>query len=126
MYLDDWGSEWQGTYTFARSVPQPSGTRIDVEAVYDHSPGNRRNPSAPPGDVNRGEGTSDETCIASVRVTADAEQLGYRPLTRGHLSEDTCRRRPVVKIDVRRSADEARFRPVLRALGSAAGYPVLA
>ena len=91
LYLEDWGSEWQGTYTFARSVPRPSGTRIDVEAVYDHSPGNRRNSSAPPGDVNRGEGTIDETCIASVRVTTDAEQPGYRPLTRGHLSEETRR-----------------------------------
>ena len=40
LYLEDWGSEWQGTYTFARSVPRPSGTRIDVEGVYDHSPGN--------------------------------------------------------------------------------------
>lgn len=79
IYIDDWDFHWQGTYTFARPVPLPGGTRIDVEAVYDNSSANRRNPSAPPHDVRWGEQTTDEMCIAFVRVTVDAEQLGYRP-----------------------------------------------
>ena len=79
IYIDDWDFHWQGTYTFARPVPLPGGTRIDVEAVYDNSSANRRNPSAPTRDVSWGEETTDEMCIAFVRVTVDAEQLGYRP-----------------------------------------------
>jgi hypothetical protein len=78
IYIDDWDFHWQGIYTFARPVPLPAGTRIDVEAVYDNSSANRRNPSAPPRDVKWGEETTDEMCIAFVRVTVDAEQLGYR------------------------------------------------
>ena len=79
IYIDDWDFHWQGTYTFARPVPLPGGTRIDVEAIYDNSSANRRNPSAPPRDVGWGEETTDEMCIAFVRVTVDAEQLGHRP-----------------------------------------------
>ena len=79
IYIDDWDFHWQGTYTFARPVPLPGGTRIDVEAVYDNSSTNRRNPSSPPRDVRWGEETTDEMCIAFIRVTVDAEQLGYRP-----------------------------------------------
>jgi mono/diheme cytochrome c family protein len=79
IYIDDWDFHWQGTYTFARPVPLPGGTRIDVEAVYDNSPANRKNPSTPPRAVGWGEATTDEMCIAFVRVTVDAERLGYRP-----------------------------------------------
>ncbi len=77
--IDDWDFHWQGTYTFARPVPLPGGTRIDVVALYDNSEANRRNPAKPPRDVTWGEGTTDEMCIAFIRVTADAERLGYRP-----------------------------------------------
>jgi copper type II ascorbate-dependent monooxygenase-like protein len=79
IYIDDWDFHWQGTYTFARPVPLAGGTRIDVEAVFDNSSANRRNPSAPPRDVSWGEETTDEMCIAFIRVTVDDEQLGYRP-----------------------------------------------
>jgi hypothetical protein len=79
IYIDDWDFHWQGTYNFAKPVALPGGTRIDVEAVYDNSPANRKNPSSPPRAVSWGEATTDEMCIAFVRVTVDAEQLGYHP-----------------------------------------------
>jgi Copper type II ascorbate-dependent monooxygenase, C-terminal domain len=79
IYIDDWDFHWQGTYTFKTPVPLPGGTRIDVSAVYDNSPSSLRQPSVPPRDVGWGEETADEMCIAFVRVTADAEHLGYRP-----------------------------------------------
>ena len=79
IYIDDWDFHWQGTYTFAKPVPLPAGTRIDVQAVYDNSSANRRNPSSPPKDVRWGEGTTDEMCIVFIGVTADGEHLGYRP-----------------------------------------------
>jgi mono/diheme cytochrome c family protein len=79
IYIDDWDFHWQGIYTFAKPVPLPGGTRIDLEAVYDNSAANRRNPTAPPREVRWGEETTDEMCIAFVRVTVDAEKLGFRP-----------------------------------------------
>ncbi len=79
IYIDDWDFHWQGSYTFRTPVPLPGGSRIDVEAVYDNSPRNRRNPTLPPRDVRWGQGTADEMCIAFVRTTVDAERLGHQP-----------------------------------------------
>lgn len=77
--IDDWDFHWQGGYTFGRPIPLPAGTRIDVEAVYDNSAKNRKNPNTPPRATRWGEATTDEMCIAFVRVTADAERLGHQP-----------------------------------------------
>lgn len=79
IHVDDWDFHWQGSYTFSRPVALPGGTRIDVVAVYDNSPANRRNPSSPPRDVGWGDATTDEMCIVFLRVTADAERLGHLP-----------------------------------------------
>jgi hypothetical protein len=79
IWIDDWDFHWQGSYNFATPVPLPGGTRIDVEAVYDNSTRNRRNPNSPPKDTGWGEGTTDEMCIAFIRVTADAEHLDHQP-----------------------------------------------
>jgi mono/diheme cytochrome c family protein len=79
IWIDDWDFHWQGSYTFASPVPLPGGTRIDVEAVYDNSERNRRNPNSPPKDTGWGEGTTDEMCIAFIRVTVDSEHLHHRP-----------------------------------------------
>ena len=56
---------------------------FDVEAVYDNSPRNRRNPTVPPRDVGWGEGTADEMCIAFIRTTVDSERLGHQPIAPG-------------------------------------------
>jgi mono/diheme cytochrome c family protein len=77
--IDDWDFHWQGTYTFREPVALPGGTRIDLRAVFDNSAENRRNPTRPPRPVGWGEGTTDEMCIAFLRVTADAERLGHVP-----------------------------------------------
>jgi hypothetical protein len=79
IHIDAWDFHWQGTYTFARPVPLPGGTRIEVRAIYDNSAENARNPSRPPRDVSWGEGTTDEMCIAFLRVTVDAERLAHAP-----------------------------------------------
>ncbi|PYM18479.1 MAG: ascorbate-dependent monooxygenase [Candidatus Rokuibacteriota bacterium] len=77
--IDDWDFNWQGLYSFAQPVPLPAGTRIDLDAIFDNSPGNPRNPNSPPQDVTWGEGTTDEMAIVFLRVTADGEHLGWRP-----------------------------------------------
>jgi hypothetical protein len=79
IHIDDWDFHWQGNYTFARPVALPSGTRIDMMAVFDNSAGNRRQPNRPPRDVRWGEGTTDEMAIVFVGVTVDEEHIGWRP-----------------------------------------------
>jgi mono/diheme cytochrome c family protein len=81
--IDDWDFHWQGGYTFKEPVPLPGGTRIDVVAIYDNSADNPRQPNRPPRDVTWGENTTDEMCIAFIRVTVDAERLGHLPVTAG-------------------------------------------
>jgi hypothetical protein len=80
VYIDDWDFHWQGSYRFRTPVPLPGGSRVDVEAVYDNSPRNRKNPTSPPRDVGWGEGTADEMCIAFIQTTVDSERLGHRPI----------------------------------------------
>ena len=79
IYIDDWDFHWQGSYTFRQPVPLPGGTRLDVEAVYDNSTRNRRNPTSPPREVGWGDATTDEMCIAFIRATVDAERLRHQP-----------------------------------------------
>jgi hypothetical protein len=73
VYIDDWDFHWQGQYGFARPIPLPAGTRIDVAARYDNSELNHNQPSSPPVDVSWGERTTDEMCIAFIAFTVDAE-----------------------------------------------------
>ncbi|HUP34164.1 MAG TPA: hypothetical protein VNC82_01840 [Candidatus Limnocylindria bacterium] len=86
IYIDAWDFHWQGSYTFRTPVPLPGGSRIDVEAVYDNSSRNRRNPTVPPRDVGWGQGTADEMCIAFVRTTVDSERLAHQPAYTGPLA----------------------------------------
>jgi len=77
--IDDWDFHWQGGYDYVQPIALPGGSRVDVVAVYDNSEGNRRNPTKPPREIGWGEGTTDEMCIAFLRVTVDSEHVGYRP-----------------------------------------------
>jgi hypothetical protein len=79
IHIDDWDFHWQGSYTFARPVPLPAGTRIDMVAVFDNSAESPRQPHRPPKPVSWGEGTSDEMAIVFVGVTVDEERIGWRP-----------------------------------------------
>jgi hypothetical protein len=77
--IDDWDFHWQGTYDYAQPVALPGGTRIDMTAVFDNSPDSPRQPSRPPRAVRWGDGTTDEMAIVFLRVTIDAERLGWTP-----------------------------------------------
>jgi hypothetical protein len=82
IHIDDWDFNWQGNYTFAKPVPLPAGTRIDMVAVFDNSTENLRQPSRPPRPVSWGEGTTDEMAIVFIGFTADAERIGWKPSAR--------------------------------------------
>jgi hypothetical protein len=74
VWIRDWNFNWQGQYIYARPIELPAGTRIDVDAVYDNSDANPRNPSSPPQRVKFGEQTTDEMCICFFQVTARNQQ----------------------------------------------------
>ena len=76
--MKDWNFNWQGQYIYAHAIELPAGTRIDVDATYDNSAGNPRNPSSPPRRVKFGEETTDEMCICFFQITtrnAEERQL---------------------------------------------------
>lgn len=77
--IDDWDFNWQTPYEFLEPVALPKGTRIEMLAHFDNSPGNLRNPSKPPVEVTWGEETTDEMCIGFMQLTRDAEHLKNRP-----------------------------------------------
>jgi mono/diheme cytochrome c family protein len=73
--VPDWDFNWQTTYRFKEPVKLPRGTILHLTARYDNSEGNPRNPSKPPRWVTRGEGTTDEMCIAFLFYTVDSENI---------------------------------------------------
>ena len=73
--IDDWDFNWQGQYRYASSMALPVGTKLSLEAFYDNSPNNFRNPNDPPRAVSWGEQTTEEMCIAFLGVTLDGENL---------------------------------------------------
>jgi hypothetical protein len=73
--VDDWDFNWQGLYQYKDPVAIPSNTKLAVEAYYDNSTDNLRNPNNPPKPVSWGEQTTDEMCIAFLGFTIDSENL---------------------------------------------------
>jgi hypothetical protein len=73
--INDWDFNWQGMYRFKDPVAIPIGTTVNVEAFYDNSTGNFRNPNTPPKPVSWGEATTDEMCFAFLGITLDDENL---------------------------------------------------
>jgi hypothetical protein len=73
--VPDWDFNWQTTYRFKEPVKLPRGTVLHLTARYDNSEGNPHNPSKPPRWVTRGEGTTDEMCIAFLFYTVDSENI---------------------------------------------------
>ena len=71
--VPDWDFNWQGFYAYKQPVRLPAGSRVDLVAHYDNSPGNPRNPSSPPKAVTWGEQTTDEMCLCYLGFTVDAE-----------------------------------------------------
>ncbi len=61
--ISDWDYNWQEMYTLKEPIQVKAGTRFEVEAVYDNSDKNPRNPSSPPRRVTFGEQTTNEMCF---------------------------------------------------------------
>lgn len=71
IHVNDWDFNWQLTYAFKEPIHVPKGTKQIVEAVYDNSESNPRNPNTPPRRVTFGEQTTDEMFLMIVPFTKD-------------------------------------------------------
>ncbi|HJZ92209.1 MAG TPA: redoxin family protein [Gemmataceae bacterium] len=71
VVVDQWDYGWQENYQLVDPLPLKAGTVLTVEAEYDNSAKNPLNPSSPPKDVRRGEGTTDEMLFAFLRVAGN-------------------------------------------------------
>jgi hypothetical protein len=71
IWIKDWDFNWQGAYYYKEPVKLPKGTVLKLEAVYDNSTDNPRNPNNPPKLVHWGEQTTDEMCLCGVSVVTE-------------------------------------------------------
>ncbi len=71
IWIKDWDFNWQGSYQFVRPIRLPKGSTIKVQAYYDNSTHNPKNPNYPPKEVSWGIGTDDEMCLVSVQIFAN-------------------------------------------------------
>ncbi len=78
--IDDWDFNWQDTYTFQKPLTLPKGTSVTLNATYDNSASNPRNPSSPPKTVGWGEQTTDEMCIGFISFVTDDKDSGLLKL----------------------------------------------
>ena len=72
IWIRDWDFNWQGAYAFQQPMNLPKGTVIKVDAVYDNSSDNPKNPSDPPQPVHWGEQTTDEMCLLGMTVVTNS------------------------------------------------------
>src|SRR5262249_62381127 len=68
--IEDWYFHGKGSYPFQQPVSLPAGTMVELDAYYDNSTNNPRNPSSPPVPVSWGERTIDEMCLTFLVVKA--------------------------------------------------------
>jgi len=69
--IKEWDYNWQETYFFKEPLTVKAGTKFEVEAHYDNSAKNPRNPFNPPRLVHVGEQTTDEMCFIFLGGTTD-------------------------------------------------------
>ena len=74
LRIADWDPLWHDHYLLRRPVRYPAGTRIEVEAVFDNTPKNPRQPHTPPQVVRWGTGLGQEQASCFMAVTADSPE----------------------------------------------------
>jgi hypothetical protein len=71
IWITDWDFNWQGQYQHRKPVALPKGTVLELEAFYDNSTDNPKNPNQPPKLVRLGMRTTDEMCGCAAQVVVD-------------------------------------------------------
>ena len=70
LEIKDWDFNWQDRYVFAKRLPLPKGTRVDLVAYFDNSAENRQNPNNPPRRVRWGTQSTDEMLGMLIQICA--------------------------------------------------------
>jgi hypothetical protein len=73
--ISNWDFRWQTLFMFKNPLRLTSGSRVRLEASFDNSADNPRNPNRPPKPVRFGITTDHEMCILSLLYTVDSERL---------------------------------------------------
>jgi hypothetical protein len=79
LAIKQWDYNWQETYFLKEPLQVKAGTRFRVEAVYDNSEKNLRNPFNPPRRITFGEQTDNEMCFVFLGGYSDSGRI--LPLT---------------------------------------------
>jgi hypothetical protein len=70
--IKDWDFHWHERYQFRAPLRLPKGTVVQVEAFYDNSSDNPKNPNNPPKLVKYGNNLTDEMVSCHLEVVADS------------------------------------------------------
>ncbi len=73
--VSNWDFRWQNSYSLKTPLRLTEGTRVRLEALFDNSTANPRNPNQPPKWVGFGKRTVDEMCLLYLFYTVDSEDL---------------------------------------------------
>lgn len=90
--IPHWDFNWQDDYRYAKPVPLPAGTTIDMHFVYDNTAANPLNPNNPPKRVRFGNRSSDEMATLAIQVLASREE--DKPLLREAVMRARLKRNP--------------------------------
>jgi hypothetical protein len=70
--IKDWDFHWHERYQFKDPLRLPKGTVVKVEAYYDNSADNPKNPNSPPKLVRYGNNLTDEMVSCHLEVVTDS------------------------------------------------------
>jgi tetratricopeptide (TPR) repeat protein len=73
LRIKDWDFNWQNSYTYAKPVLLPRGTKLRLRLEYDNSADNPRNPHVPPRRVHFGRKSEDEMGEVTFELLARSE-----------------------------------------------------
>jgi len=71
IWIKDWDYYWHSQYQYRTPLALPAGTRIEMEAFFDNSADNPRNPNDPPERVGWGSETTDEMALCFIQVAVE-------------------------------------------------------
>ena len=70
--IRDWDFHWHERYQFKDPLRLPKGTVVKVEAYYDNSADNPKNPNSPPKLVKYGNNLTDEMVSCHLELVVDS------------------------------------------------------
>jgi len=79
IWIRDWDFNWQNDYYLRTPARLPAGSKITMQAWFDNTANNPKNPFHPPRPIVWGEGSVDEMALCFVQAVVDRD-ADLRPL----------------------------------------------